>query len=143
MPPILQCAAAMYCQVVPSQRILSPLGKCSSIAPSFERVRRIFPGISKCSASHGSLSASPIRPGLSRSLCTGIASSRGSRTILISGSYPVVPGSRLGYELGDGVVGQSALRPILSDFLDQRSARYRVEDRVDFTLVDVAPPGGD
>src|SRR6202035_1146701 len=32
-PP--QWAAAMYCQVAPSQTILSPLGKCSSIAPSF------------------------------------------------------------------------------------------------------------
>src|SRR6266404_7702022 len=51
------------------------------------------------------------------------------------------PELRLSDELGDRVVGQPALRPILSDFLYRRSVRYRVEDRVNFTVVDVAPPG--
>src|SRR6266446_6143473 len=51
------------------------------------------------------------------------------------------PELRLSAELGDRVVGQPALRPILSDFLYQRSVRYRVEDCVNFTLVDVTPPG--
>src|SRR6266850_5468632 len=47
------------------------------------------------------------------------------------------PELRLSDELGDRVVGQPALRPILSDFLYQRSVGYCVEDCVNFTLVDV------
>src|SRR6516164_4920023 len=49
-------------------------------------------------------------------------------------------GLRLRDELGDRVVGQPALSPILSDFLHQRSVRYSVEDCIALALVDMAPP---
>src|ERR1700757_3290440 len=50
-------------------------------------------------------------------------------------------GSRLLNKLGDGVVRQPALRPILSDLLHQRSVRDGIKNRITLALIDVASPG--
>src|SRR6516162_7392809 len=117
--------------------IFSPPGKSSSIAPDGERVRFTVPAAPNSSASQRSISASPIRPGLRPSFCSATASSRSSRTRLISQS----PNLALTGELGDRFVGEPALRPILADLLEQWGVGHSIKDGIGVTFVTVTTPG--